>query len=235
MQVIGVATIVGVLVVVGTLLEADMAENSSMIGARWTVGDTWVVEYGIKVPSPAMARSATPPPPKITRWRYLVYSEENNVVTITATQIVEDGAGDQYQLTFDKDSLGLRSVIRLVDDRPEIVVDHEGQTPYFGWTQSQPAIFDWPSFAALETAGNFGFTTEAGEDVVQTATTRNDGSIEVVLTAKDPDTPETVRSIQVWRPGAKWWQEAKITVEYADESPPTVIISIAGRQAPAKP
>jgi hypothetical protein len=227
MQIAGITALVTIMVVIGTLQEADMADQSPMPGPQWQIGDTWRVEYGVKVPSPAMSRLATPPPPRRTIWRYTVVGDTAAEVLLEATR--QDG-NEQFLITFTRDALRLKSVVRKTDDGAEAVIELDDEGPFFGWTQSQPIIFDWPLFAAAVPGDALAFTTEDEEDVEQSANWRDDGLLEVLFTAKDPDTPETVRSSQTWKPGASWWQEARITVEYADKEPPALVVLIAGRQ-----
>ncbi len=204
-----------------------MADQSPMAGPQWQVGDIWRVEYEVNVPSPAMARSASPPPPVRTIWRYQVISDRAGEVQLEATR---EGDSEQFLVTFTRDTLRLKSAVRKTDTGVEAVVELDEEEPYFGWTQSQPVIFDWPLFAAVSSGNTLAFTTDADEDVEQLAIRRDDGSFEIVLTAKDPHAPETVRSSQNWQPGAPWWQDARVTVEYADEEPPALVVSITGRQ-----
>jgi hypothetical protein len=209
--------------------EYAMAEQKPSLIPQWTKGESWRVEYLLKVPSTVMGPVTQPVPPRRSVWRYEVTMSTDRKVELELTE--EDGDG-HYRLFFEPGDLVLREILLVEGSAQEEVDETVPNSPYFGWTQSQPVIIDWPFFPKVAPGNRLRFKTAADEEVDQTTELQDTGGLEVLLTYVDQDSQETTRSRQVWFHGEPWWRTASVEFEYADSQPPAVVLSIQGKRMP---
>jgi hypothetical protein len=205
---------------------------SKEIRPAWAAGQTWKVEFLWTFPSTEMAAVTEPAPPQRSIWVYQVEKPPSEGEPPAVLRIREEGGERRYELRFDPGDLSLRSVTKVEGTMREtagVPVPHQ---PYFGWSQSQPCIFDWPLFAKGGTPAKLPFRGESGDLVEQTSATKQDGTVEVVFTFRSTGRHETTRSRQSWAPGQPWWTTASIEIEYVDDGKRETVVEIRGNRLP---
>jgi hypothetical protein len=207
---------------------------SKAIRPVWTAGQTWKVEYLRTVVSPVMGPVTEPPPPRRSVWIYEVEKPPTDRQAPTAILVREEGGERRYELRFDPGDLSLVSVFEIAGSRRETAGDATPHQPYFGWSQTQPCIFDWPLFSTGGTLAKLPFRAESGAPAEQSAEITKEGLVDLQLTsaAASPEGPETTRSRQSWAPGQPWWTSASVEIEYVSEGKRETTVEIRGRRLP---
>lgn len=215
----------------GCAQEVEIVENKRAVevAPEWAVGQRWRVEYERTVPSPAMSAHATPPPPQRSVWRYEVLSLGDSANPLVHIAIDEEGGDARYEAVYGRGGLTLHAAFGVEAQNRVRVCEPVPDKPFFGWTQSQGVIFDWPSFEALRAGSPLQFVNADDLAVEQTAEPGPDGGTRVVLTQKDEDAGETVRSSQTWEPGALWWQSASVEIEFQETAGTSSLVYIRGK------
>lgn len=154
-------------------------------------------------------------------------------------EAVEEGGPGKLDLRFDlrlnAPLLTLRRVVRITSGRAVDLVVRSAQTPYFGWSQSYPLIFDWPALPQFKQAGTREFTDDDGQRIAEVVRFTSLTQFEVVMTLRrtiDSGYTETRRSIQAWTVGSPWWSEASIQTESSIDGKKSGEINIRGRLIP---
>ncbi len=202
------------------------------IRPNWVAGQTWKVEFLWAFPSTEMGPVTENPPPQRSVWIYEVQKPSSEREPPTVIAVREDGGDRRYELRFDPADLSLRSVMRVVGGQGEKAGVPAPHQPYFGWSQSQPCIFDWPLFSKGGMPAKLPFRGESGALVEQSAVAKGDGAVEVVLTCASTTRRETTRSRQTWTPGQPWWTSASIEIEYVENGGRETAVEIRGNRLP---
>ncbi len=205
---------------------------SKEIRPAWTAGQKWKVEYERTVVSKAMRPVTGHPPPERSVWIYEVEKPSSEREPPTVIAIREEGGNRRYEMRFDPVDLSLRSASEVVGPSREKVGEVAPHQPYFGWSQSQPCIFDWPLFSKAGLPAKLPFRGESGDPAEQRAEQAKDGTVVVTFTATSAEDDETTRSIQSWEPGQPWWKSALVEVEYPGNGKRDTVVQIRGRRLP---
>jgi hypothetical protein len=168
------------------------------------------------------------PPPQRSVWCYEVARADPEGKQPTMLRITEEDGERRFEISFHPADLTLQSVIRIEDGEREELCEIAPREAYFGWTQSQPVIFDWPRFPARSGPESRRFRTANGLEVEQIVQSREQGSIEVVFTHKDKVNSETTYSRQLWTAGDPWWTNSSVEIEYTKEDGCEAVVRIKG-------
>jgi hypothetical protein len=215
----------------GTAFAQAVSKQAPLAG-RWRAGQSWHVEYLRPLPSSQQAPSPSPRPPERSIWKYQVMDSDTPEVRVEA---VEEGGPGKFDLRFYAPLLTLRRVVRISNSRAVDLVIHSAQTPYCGWSQSYPLIFDWPALPQSKQAITREFTDDDGQHIAEVVRFTSSTQFEVVMTLRrtiDSGYTETRRSIQAWTVGSPWWSEASIQTESSIDGKKSGEINIRGRLIP---
>jgi len=205
---------------------------TSKVGPHWKAGQKWRVEYLRTVPSTVMGPVTRPAAPQRSVWRYEVMPVATAGDKPIVISLAEEDGDRRYEMAFDSGDLTLRSIIRIDGKSREEVGQTVPHEPFFGWTQAQRAIFDWPLFSAAAAMKAHKFKTAEDLEVEQTAKDLAGGAIQVLLKHTDEDDHETTTSRQTWAADSPWWTSAAVEVEYVDGKNKETVVQIKGRLIP---
>jgi hypothetical protein len=211
--------------VVAQELPVNQAVKPRHIGPVWVENQTWRVEFLRPLPYADKGDEGEPPPPQRTVWRYRVVEIASGRTTLSVRR--EDGT-EEYRLRFDTSTLELLDVDRMERARAQPVDETVRGEPYFGWSQSQPVIFDWPVFPAQLPNAPRAFVSSSGQKVEMSIEPRDRGAYEVAFVSTDKRFPESAISRQTWEPDNPWWTTATVATEFRDEDGPETVVNIQG-------
>jgi hypothetical protein len=115
--------------------------------------------------------------------------------------------------------------------RSDLIV-HSGPDPYFGWSQSYPAIFDWPDLPQNRQAIEREFVNDEGQPIVEVLRFVPPAQFEIEMTLTrevDSGFTEVRRSTQTWAENSPWWSSAAIETIYDIDGEKSTDGNIRGR------
>jgi hypothetical protein len=209
-----------------------MPPPTQLLVAQWVPGQSWRVEYSRLVPSPA--KTPKPPPPRLLTsfWRYRVVEvdSERGLAQLLATE--EGGEERTFELSFAGPLKVLVRVVMIAAHRRSDLIVHSGPDPYFGWSQSYPAIFDWPDLPQNRQAIEREFVNDEGQPIVEVLRFVPPAQFEIEMTLTrevDSGFTEVRRSTQSWAENSPWWSSAAIETIYDIDGEKSTDGNIRGR------
>ena len=220
--------------VVLCLVQAVVAQDGKVqpeLAASWRAGQTWRVEYTRPAPSPVASPSRAALPAGRSVWTYRVV-ESGPQIRIEA---VEDAGPGRYEVWFNAAPVVLRRVAKIAGGGSFDLIVHSANTPYSGWSQDFPIIFDWPSLPRSPRSFSRSFLDDDGQHAMEVVRFPDPSRFEIVTMVKrrvDSGYDETRRCTQKWKVGSPWWSEAAVETERTIDGKKSVQQNLSGRLLP---